>query len=204
MSIRIILVLILSLITQACQAETKDRAVMKNNSGQEHVVEKTIMDFSKALADKDLDLLLAVSDAKEIAVVRRFTSGNLGGRGEPLSKFIPLSKINAELAVDVKNQTAFDIPGLFMNFPLVSFSAVPQRDLLPDANSTAFDQWESVLKASLEGTPEVVDGDPVILRSSRYYVYAEAQIITDILVGGFAVFELQNGKAKLVALIELL
>lgn len=204
MSIRIILVLILSLITQACQAETKDRAVMKNNSGQEHVVEKTIMDFSKALADKDLNLLLAVSDAKEIAVVRRFTSGNLGGRGEPLSKLIPLSKINAELAVDVKNQTAFDIPGLFMNFPLISFSAVPQRDLLPDANSTVFDQWESVLKASLEGAPEVVDGDPVILRSSRYYVYAEAQIITDILVGGFAVFELQNGKAKLVALIELL
>jgi hypothetical protein len=35
-------------------------------------------------------------------------------------------------------------------------------------------------------------------------VYAEAQIIDDILVGGFAVFENKNNKLMLVAVIELL
>ncbi|HTF96541.1 MAG TPA: hypothetical protein VL995_10435, partial [Cellvibrio sp.] len=66
------------------------------------------------------------------------------------------------------------------------------------------DQWETILKNSLKGAPEVVEGDSLLLMSEKYWVYTEAQIIDDILVGGFAVFAKKDGKLTLVSLIELL
>ena len=56
------------------------------------------------------------------------------------------------------------------------------------------------------GTTESASRAPIILSSanSKYHVSAEAQIIDDILVGGFAVFAMADGKLQLVALIELL
>lgn len=203
MIIRFITVLMLAIVVQGCQAETESAAVLSNDA-QQNAVEKAIMDFSTALTNKDLALLLTIADPKEVSVVRLFTSGNLGGRGAPLSQAFASSKINSELAFDIKNQTAFDIPGLFVNLPIKTFSDLPQRTLVSEADTKYFDQWEGVLKQSLKDAPESIEGDSVILGSSKYHVYAEAQIITDILVGGFAVFEIKNGKPKLVALIELL
>ena len=123
---------------------------------------------------------------------------------EPLSEKISTSKINSELAFSIKNQTAFELPGLFVNLPIKSFSALPRRPLSADADTTYFDQWAPILKSSLKGSPGAISGDSLILTSSKYYVYAEAQIIDDILVGGFAVFSMADGKLQLVALIELL
>jgi hypothetical protein len=78
--------------------------------------------------------------------------------------------------------------------------------LAPEVETSNFDQWEPFLKKSLNGKAEAINGDPIILYSSKskYWVYAEAQIIDDILVGGFAVFAMRDGKFKLVSIIELL
>lgn len=202
---RLITVLLLAISIQGCNAETSTSTFASTPAVQDSViVEKTIVSFSTALSNKDLDLLLTVTDPKHISLVRLFTSGNLGGRGEPLSEEVSTSKINSELAFDIKNQTAFELPGLFVNLPIKSFSALPKRPLSADADTTYFDQWLPILKSSLKGSPEAISGDSLLLTSSKYYVYAEAQIIDDILVGGFAVFLMTDGKLQLVALIELL
>lgn len=202
---RLITVLLLAISIQSCNAETSISTPANTPVVQDSViVEKTIVSFSTALPNKDLNLLLTITDPKDISVVRLFTSGNLGGRGEPLSEKISTSKINSELAFAIKNQTPFELPGLFVNLPIKSFGALPKRPLSADADTTYFDQWAPILKGSLKGSPEAIGGDSVLLTSSKYYVYAEAQIIDDILVGGFAVFSIEDGKLQLVSLINLL
>lgn len=202
---RLITVLLLAVSIQSCNAETNTSAPAHAPVVQDSaIVEKTIVKFSTALTNKDLELLRTITDPKDISVVRLFTSGNLGGRGEPLSEKISTSKMNSELAFDIKNQTAFELPGLFVNFPIKSFSKLSKHPLSTAADTTYFDQWEPILKSSLKGSPEVISGDSLILTSSKYFVYTEAQIIDDILVGGFAVFAMTDGKLQLVALIELL
>jgi hypothetical protein len=156
------------------------------------------------LPSKDLNLLLTISDPKDIYLVRLFTSGNLGGRGLPLSQAKNTNTINKDLSVDIKKQTPFDLPGLFTNLPIKSFNTLPHRALIAEADTAHFDRWTPILKMSLKDAPEVIDGDSLLLNSAKYWVYSEAQIIDDILVGGFAVFEMRDGKLKLVALIELL
>lgn len=202
---RFITVLLLAISIQSCNAETSTSTSANILAVQDGaIVETTIVSFSTALSNKDLDLLLTITDPKDISVVRLFTSGNLGGRGEPLSEEISTSKMNSELAFDIKNQTAFELPGLFVNLPIKSFGALPKHPLSADADTTYFDQWAPILKSSLKGSPEAISGDSVLLTSSKYYVYAEAQIIDDILVGRFAVFSMADGKLQLVSLIELL
>jgi len=202
---RFITVLLLAISIQSYSAETSTSTSASTPAVQDSViVEKTIVSFSTALSNKDLDLLLTIADPKDISVVRLFTSGNLGGRGDPLSEEISTSKMNSELAFDIKNQTAFELPGLFVNLPIKSFSALPTHPLSADADKTYFDQWAPILKSSLKGSPEAISGDSLFLTSAKYYVYAEAQIIDDILVGGFAVFAMTDGKLQLVSLIELL
>lgn len=201
---RFIAVLLLALSVQSCNAETKNSATVNSSVPSNVITERTITNFSTALTNKDLALLLTITDPEDIALVRLFTSGNLGGRGEPLSEEFSTSKMNPELAFDIKNQTPFELPGLFVNLPIKSFSALSQRPLSADADTTYFDQWVPILKNSLKGSVESKDGDSILLVSAKYYVYAEAQIIDDILVGGFAVFAVTDGKLKLVSLIELL
>jgi hypothetical protein len=103
-------------------------------------------------------------------------------------------------------QTPFSLPELFINLPIKSYKELHNRTLSPEIGTTHFDQWAPILKKNLTGTPEAETGNPIILSSSsvKYWVYAEAQIIDDILVGGFAVFENKNNTLKLVAVIELL
>jgi len=203
---RLITALLLTLFIQSCGAETQNVGPQKSTSAtsNELVVENTITNFSTALAKKDLNLLLAITDPKDIYLVRLFTSGNLGGRGSPLSQAMSTTSINKELAFDIKKQTPFDLPGLFTNLPIQSVKALAHRTLAADADTAHFDQWGPILKKSLKGAPEVVDGNSLLLNSSKYWVYTEAQIIDDILVGSFAVFVIQDGKLKLVSLIELL
>lgn len=117
MIIRFVTILILSFFVQACGAETTISAGSDNSFSHENLaIEKSIFDFSIAVEKKDVNLLNTVMDPEEISLIRLFTSGNLGGRGEPLSQITKSSKINSELAFDIKNQTPFDLPGLFINF----------------------------------------------------------------------------------------
>ncbi|RYY74817.1 MAG: hypothetical protein EOO52_10845 [Gammaproteobacteria bacterium] len=206
MIIRLIIVLMFSLCIQSCGAETQNMAREKSSAANsnELAVESTITNFSTALTKRDLGLLLTIADQKDIYLVRLFTSGNLGGRGSPLSQAKSINSINKELAFDIKNQTPFELPELFANLPIKSAKALPRRTLAAESDTAHFDQWGPILKKSLSGAPEVVNGDSIALNSSKYFVYAEAQIIDDILVGGFAVFERRDDKLKLVALIDLL
>ena len=209
MNIRFIITFAVILFTLGCKAETKNadieqsrNTVTKNNSS----VESVINSFSTSVTKKDTSLFLGITDQKEVYLVRSFTSGNLGGRGSSLSEKINPTKINKKLAFPIKNQTPFDLSGLFPSLPIKSFTALPNRILLPEIETAHYDQWAPILKKNLTGVPEMTEGDPIILssRSSKYWVYVEAQIIDDVLVGGFAVFENQNDKLMLVAIIELL
>ncbi len=203
---RLITALVLTLFIQSCGAETQNVGPQKNSAvtSNELVVENAITNFSTALAKKDLHLLLTITDPKDIYLVRVFTSGNLGGRGSPLSQAMSTNSISKELAFDIKKQTPFDLPALFTNLPIQSVKTLPRRTLATETNTAHFDQWEPILKKSLKDAPEVVDGDSLLLKSEKYWVYTEAQIIDDILVGSFAIFLIQDGKLKLVSFIELL
>ena len=203
---RLITVLLLALCVQSCGAEVQNATPGKSSvaTTNDFFVESTITDFSTALTKKDLNLLLKVSDPKDIYLVRLFTSGNLGSRGLPLSQATSINAINKELSFDIKKQTPFNLPELFTNLPIKSIKALPHRALVAEADKTHFDQWVPLLKKSLTGAPEVVEGDSLLLHSPKYWIYTEAQIIDDILVGSFAVFLVQDGKLKLVSIIELL
>ncbi|MES2673484.1 MAG: hypothetical protein V4660_04560 [Pseudomonadota bacterium] len=198
-----------ALFTSASNVEAKGateeqtKKIATNNSPS---VESVINSFSTAITKKDVGLFLTLADPSGLYLVRSFTSGNLGGRGSSLSQKINVNKIDKEFTFPVKEQTPFDLSGLFSSLPIKSFKALPSRTLLPEVETAHYDQWAPLLKKSLANTPAVVEGDPIILSSStsRYWVYGEAQIIDDILVGGFAVFSLQNNKLSLVAIIELL
>ena len=112
---RLITVLVFTLFVQSCGAETKN--VLEKSSATTSnglIAESAITNFSTALTKKDLNLLLTITDPKEIYLVRLFTSGNLGGRGSNLSEAKSIFKITKELAFDIKNQTPFEIPELFI------------------------------------------------------------------------------------------
>ena len=204
--LKIISILVFILCVQICHANPQKESQEKSSMAisNDLVVESTITDFSTALAKKDLNLLLKIADPKDIYLVRLFTSGNLGGRGSPLSQSTSTDSINKDLDFDIKKQTPFELPELFTNLPIKSVKALPHRTLVAEADNAHFDQWSPILNKSLTGAPEIAEGDSLLLHSSKYWVYTEAQIIDDILVGGFAVFEMRGDKLKLVALIDLL
>ena len=205
MIMRFVIALFFSAFIQNCGAETISIPSVKNNVVPDNlIIEKTLTDFSTALSRKNLSLLLTITDPKNIYLVRLFTSGNLGGRGSPLSQSTSSNSINKDLAFDIKKQTPFELLELFTNLPIKSVKALPHRALVAEADTAHFDQWPPILKKSLTGAPEVAEGDSLLLHSSKYWVYTEAQIIDDLLVGGFAVFEMQGGKLKFVALMDLL
>lgn len=208
MNIRFFITLSVILFTLGCKAETKNAAIEQARSTPTNsiIIESAISSFSMAVTKKDVGVFLSIADPSGIYLVRLFTSGNLGGRGPSLSEKINPIKIDKELAFSIKEQTPMDLPRLFPSLPIKSFKALPGRTLLPEIETAHYDQWAAALKKSLANAPEVVEGDPIILSSngSKYWVYAEAQIIDELLVGGFAVFSMQNGKLSLVALIELL
>lgn len=186
---------------------------VKVDTLQQHSTETALVEineklksFSSALEQKDRIAFISLSDTQDVYLVRIFTSGNLGGRGEPLSQITNSNQISNEMDFAIGGQTAFSVPSIFASLPMNSFQSVLRKPLLLISTQTPYDQWASILMQSLKSVPEVKDGAPVILvnESLGYWVFADAQIIDDILVGGFAVFKSENGTSTLEAMIELL
>lgn len=178
-----------------------DRSVEVNQE-----VEAAFESFSKAVSEENVQSFIKLADPNGIHLVRKFTSGTLGGRGSELSELTDPKKMNENFEFPIKNQTPYGISIQFQELPIKSVKALSNRPLSAEVETLDFDTWGPFLKQSLIGTPESADRLPIMLSSanSKYYVYAEAQIIDDILVGGFAVFEKKDGKLQLVSLIELL
>lgn len=194
--------------TSGSSAEKEHTSIAKSNGvvSTKEQVETAFLSFSKAVSEKNVDLFINLANPDGIHLVRKFTSGTLGGRGPELSKVTDPKKIDEKLQFPVKNQTPYSIRIQFQELPIKSFAALSNQSLAAEVETLNFDTWAPFLKKSLVGTPESANREPIMLSSAnyKYYVYAEAQIIDDILVGGFAVFEMKNGKVQLVSLIELL
>jgi len=203
---RILLLITFAFFASGCNAESRGSSTSNSDAVDHESVEEAFEFFSTAVSTKNVPLFFELTDPKGIHLVRKFTSGNLGGRGEELSELTDPRKMNEKFQIPIKGQTPFSIRIQFQELPIKSIAALSRRSMATDVESLTFDSWIPFLKASLQGAPEADERMPIILSSisGKYHVYAEAQIITDILVGGFAVFEMKNGKPKLVALIELL
>lgn len=207
MIIRLFIFLIVVVFASGCNAEKSYSSNMESEKVVTNKdVEAAFESFSKAVSEKDADLFIGLANPDGIHLVRKFTSGTLGGRGPELSELTDPKKINEKLQFPIKDQTPYSIRIQFQELPIKSFKALSKRPLSAEVENLDFDTWGPFLKESLTGTREVADRLPIMLSSanSKYYVYAEAQIIDDILVGGFAVFAVTDGKLKLVSLIELL
>ena len=202
---RIFILMCFVFATSGCNGEEKYTSTKSPISvASNKNVETAIESFSMAVSKKDVNIFVSLADPKGVHLVRKFTSGNLGGRGPELSMLTDPKSINEDLEFPVKKQTSYSVPFQFQDLPFKSFAALPQYPLSADVDATDFDQWEPILKSSLKGAAEVSDGSSLLLVSPKYWVYTEAQIIDDILVGGFAVFAMVDGKLQLVALIDLL
>lgn len=204
---RIFIFLTFAFFACGCSAETKDSSTIEPHKvvyGKD--VEAAFESFSKAVSEENVDLFINLANPKGIHLVRKFTSGTLGGRGSELSELTDPKKINEKFQFPIKDQTPYSIRIQFQELPIKSFTALSHQSLASEVETLNFDTWAPFLKNSLTGTPESANRSPIILSSAnaKYYVYAEAQIIDDILVGGFAVFAMADGKLQLVALITLL
>lgn len=204
---RILILLTFIMFFYGCSAEKTDTSMVepvKITSNKE--VETTFKSFSKAVSEKNVDLFINLANPDGIHLVRKFTTGTLGGRGSELSELTDPKKINGKLQIPIKDQTPYSIRIQFQELPIESFAALSHQTLSAEVESQDFDTWGPFLNKALTGTPESADRMPIILVSanSKYYVYAEAQIISDAIVGGFAVFSMVDGKLKLVSLIDLL
>lgn len=217
------ILLVLFVSVAGCKTETNTDAPVAKTSevsksvkidpSQQHSTEQGLINFneklnsfSTAIEKKDRIAFISLSDSLDVHLVRIFTSGNLGGRGEPLSQITNLNQISKEMDFAIEGQTAFSVPSIFASLPINSFESVLRKPLLFTSTQIPYDQWAPLLMQSLKDVPEVKDGAPVILanESLGYWVFADAQIIDDILVGGFAVFKSEKDTLKLVAMIELL
>ena len=190
-----------------CSAETKDSSTIERHQVVSHKeVEAAFESFSKAVSEENVDLFIKLANPNGIHLVRKFTSGTLGGRGSELSERTDPKKINKKFQFPIKNQTPYSISIQFQELPIKSFTALAHQSLAAEVETLNFDTWAPFLKNSLTGTPESATRAPIMLSSAnaKYYVYAEAQIIDDILVGGFAVFAMVDGKLQLVSIITLL
>ncbi len=169
-------------------------------------IDDSLKSFSETLNQKDPSKFISLTNSQGINLVRIFTSGNLGSRGAPLSQIVNPTTVTNEIAFPVEGQTAFDIPAMFPSLPIGSFQGVIHQKLQMPSNIPAYDQWTPILINSLKNIPEIENGAPIILASDKgdYWVFSDAQIIDDILVGGFAIFTIHNNTLKLTAIIELL
>ena len=204
---RIFILLTCVFFACGCSAETKDSSTVEPHKVVSNKdVEAAFESFSKAVSEENVDLFIKLANPNGIYLVRKFTSGTLGGRGSELSELTDPKKMNEDFEFPIKNQTPYSISIQFQELPIKSFTALSHQSLAAEVETLNFDTWAPFLKTSLIGTPESVDRAPIMLSSanSKYYVYAEAQIIDDILVGGFAVFSMTDGKLQLVAIISLL
>ncbi len=197
-----------------CKSEAETGAVPTSAKAQlteptavsEKQVSQAVQGFSNALKDKSRSEFLALADNQSVNLVRLFTSGNLGGRGEFLSRNTKPDFISDDLAFSVEKQTPFALSIMFPSLPIDSAQALQFVSMTVDAKQLPMDQWAVPMKSALAKLPNMNEGALVVLteQSNIYWVLADAQIIDDALVGGFAVFKREGDAIKLVGLIDLL
>lgn len=193
------LIVSLLILCGSCAAETGD----SNKKSAGAVFEIALGSFSGAVSASKPSSFVAISNPQGVHLVRKFTSGNLGGRGKELSKNVSASLLNSEMEFPVKDQTPFSLKILFPGLPIKSYKALPHYQFTV-TKGLSFDQWAPVLTKTLVNVPEAVNGSPVILVSSNYWVYSEAQVIDGVVVGGFAVFKKVDEGFVLLSLIDFL
>ncbi len=176
-----------------------------DSADMERPIRTSIVSFSHAISKGDLSKFKGVASPDGIYLVRKFTSGNLGGRGEELSQKVSAATINDQMEFALKSQTPLSLKILFPGVPVKDYKQLPTHNFIAKVANLPFDQWGSFLKKAMTPLPEAVEGSPVVLRAAPdCWVYAEAQVIDGILVGGFAVFKQYKQGYVLVAIIELL
>lgn len=211
-----IVIIFASFFASACNAEAPNKQINSKpveatspaassvKPVEQALIESALGDFSKAIATKDTKLFVAATNSKSLYLVRKFASGTLGGRGSELSAEFEPSSIAKDMSFAVKNQTSLELPSVFVTQPIQSYSSLKQYPLPPEIDNTHYDQWAPQLLKALTNKPEAGPGDPVILKSTKYWIYAEAQIIDGVLVGSFAAFANENNKATLAAIVVFL
>lgn len=198
MIFRSLVVIFLTVFCSVCHSEPK----AKNNS-IDSSFEKVVTAFSNAVSTGSTSNFLDIANPDGVYLVRKFTSGNLGGRGEELSRSVPASSLNEEMEFAIKDQTPFNLKVIFPGLLVEASKKLPQLNVR-DIEGLSFEEWSPELMKALVDAPEAVSGDPVLLVSQKYWIYCEAQIIDGVLVGGFAIFENDADHFSLVSIIDLL
>ncbi|HTF97329.1 MAG TPA: hypothetical protein VL995_14420, partial [Cellvibrio sp.] len=139
MIIRLFTFMAFVFIACGCHAEKRETSATKSdNLASNNEVQVAVELFSKSVSEKDVQLFIKLADPNGIHLVRKFTSGNLGGRGSELSALTDPQKMDNKFQFPVDNQTSYNIHIQFQGLPITSFTALPHRQLLPDADTTDF------------------------------------------------------------------
>lgn len=198
MIIRLLFWVLFSVCCSSCSAEV-------GRSDSDESLERAIVSFSDSVSGDDVSKFKNIVGANGIRLVRKFTSGNLGGRGKELSDRFAASAITSKMEFLIEGQTPLSLKTLFPGLPVKSFKKSPQYPFPIEACDLSFDHWSASLKKTIAPLSEAVDGEAIILKAdSGCWIYAEAQVIDDILVGGFAAFKREGDEMYLVSIIELL
>lgn len=210
-------VIIFTLIfTSACNADLPSKETSSKSFGvisastssvkqiHQAAIETVLGDFSKAIATKDIKLFIATTNLKSVYLARKFSTGTLGGRGSELgAEYVP-SLIAKDMSFPVKNQLSFELPTVFVRQPIKSYASLTQYPVQLEIDNTHYEKWAPLLLKALTNRSEAGPGEPVILKSEKYWIYAEAQIIDGILVGSFAAFANENNTVSLAAILMFL
>jgi len=158
---------------------------------------------------KSPELLDSITGMSGIVLIRNFSSGTYGARGENIRSFYP-SPIG-RIMFPVKNETPIDVASMFPELArfdlnqLPSFKTMPNgldiRDTPSEIKPTTSELLEALSKVVLPHhdlpTPFAVQiGDDLL-------VLAEGDVVDNICTGYFAIFKKMNGSYRLRALLDL-
>jgi hypothetical protein len=198
MIIRLLFSILFFMRCGSCSAEV-------NNSEMEVSLERAVISFSGSVSSDDVSGFNNIVDSSGLLLIRKFTSGNLGGRGDELNEKFSASVMSSEMEFPIKGQTPFSVKALFPGLPVKNVKGLSRYTFPVAACDLHFGQWRALLKETIAPLPEAVEGNAIILNAvSGCWIYVEAQVIDDILVGGFAVFKREENEVHLVSIIELL
>jgi hypothetical protein len=198
MILRLLLLVLFSVHCCSCSAEI-------DSANSDASLELSVMSLSSAVSEGNVSKFKGITSSEEMYLVRKFTSGNFGGRGAELSDKFASSAITNDMEFLISGQTPFNLKMLFPGFPVKNYKKIPQYTFPTEACHLNFDQWGAALKKAIQPLPEAVEGNAIILKAAtECWVYAEAQVIDGILVGGFAVFKKKAERLRLVSIIKLL
>ena len=198
MIIRLFFLILFSMHCGACSAEV-------SNSEVEVSLERAVTSFSNSVSSDDVSGFKNIVDSSGLLLIRQFTSGNLGGRGDELNEKFSTSLMTSDMEFPINGQTPFSVKVLFPGLPVKNVKGLSRYTFPVAACDLRFGQWSALLKETIAPLPEAVEGNAIILNAvSGCWIYVEAQVIDDILVGGFAVFKREENEVHLVSIIELL